>query len=587
MEGARRPDPASVFGQGMSIVPLIDALKEAKIPYPEFVASTCLSNIKKDNADRVTVLSYVVAYTYDFGENCELTDNPYWRINDALSRDSIIALRNVRKFIWGLLKGLRILPYKQFDVLYRGMNKCVDCEEETVIEWTRFTSATRDKAAAEKFLGISPNGEKEGTLITIRGGYGYDIEEFSTMPREQEVVMEPGIKVLIKSVKGDRLRKIEVEFANDGNLLLDLIPRLEARRAAIKNEEDRLFSEAMDLKKRGRYEECHDKLQKLLVKGHLKGMIEFAFMNLFGNYPRKEPGFGFTVLEQCEECEDGRVFYGLGVCYQMGYGVKKDLETSNVYFLRSLLCGYPPAVQKCQGLDKNFTKAYMSGVDRTRYECVKSEGSDGDMLCLGIWGFCLLQGFFDVKDESRGIDLLKRSAERGNPFGQNILGNCYFYGWGVTRDVRIAFECYKASAEQGDSDGQHNLGLCYQSGTGVDKDSAEAVRLFKQSAEQGHSESQYLLACCYLVGEGADQDPTEAVRWFRLSAEQGHSDAQSHLGFCYTIGRGVGKNFEKALEWFDRAIEQGNKDAQAYKKILLETESEKGKKRFWIFGKKK
>ena len=570
----------------MSVVPLIDALKDAKVPHSEEIADFCSELTAEIDCEREMKLSYVVAYTYDLGPDGEKTDTPYWIINDALSGNSILAFLNARKFIWGLLSGLRILPYKQFDVLYRGMNKHVICEEGQLVKWCRFTSTTRDKAVAERFLGISPNGEKEGTLITIKGGWGYDIEEFSAMPGEQEVLMEPGAEVFVNSVKHGSVDEIQVFVAIEGNLLLDHIPRSCAR-AANEDEESKHFSEAMDQKKLGNYKECINILRCLFFKGHREGMIEFAVMNTIGSYPEKNPTYGYTFLKQCEKMESGIVFYALGVCHKMGYGVEKDLETSNAYFFRSLLCGFPHVVQKCHDFDNDGVKIQISEVDRARYERVKREGRKGNPLYLGVWGFCLLHGFFEDKNVDEGYKLVKRSAERGSSFGQNILGDCYDHGWGVPKDVKKAFECYKLSAEEGDSDGQRKLGLCYQKGTGVDKDFVEAARLFKQSAEQDNPDSQYLLACCYLVGEGANQDPTESVRLFRLSAEQGHSDAQSNLGFCYMIGRGVEKDFEKALEWLDCAIEQGNKDAQAYKKILLETESEKGKKRFWIFGKKK
>ena len=582
------------------IEPLFDALKNAKVPHHARVAASCLEKVEKFDFVKRLRISYVLAYIFDFGEDGEYTDNPCWKINDALCGGLTLPLFYTRKLIWGLLCGLRTLPHKQFTTLYRGLKSTVEWHKGDVIKIPCFTSTTKEMSVARSFLNTCEDGRQEGTLITIKDGWGYDLEELSTITGEHGVLMEPEVSVLVESVESSecgRVVKIDLKFVKEGDFLTDCIPRVEEG-STIEPSDNESYFMAMDLKRHGDYERSYDILHKLCCKQHFNGKVEFAIMNLFGDHPTKgDQQFGYLLLMSCRNLKNGKVSYELGACYQMGYGVEKDMNESNDYFLKSLLCGYTPATSKCEELVKHGIDREVIEKNREMYEYIKKVGG-GYGVHFGIWGYCLIHGIFEDKNVDEGYKLVKRSAERGSSFGQNILGDCYDHGWGVPKDVKKAFECYKLSAEEGDSDGQRKLGLCYQKGTGVDKDFVEAARLFKQSAEQDNPDSQYLLAHCYLNGKGVDKDMTEAVRLFRLSAEQGNEkahyvleylcpesecvseelarptkvlktpeeqeehDEQYEMGFCYYVGFGVEKNCDEAIKCFKQSAERGNPDAQ-------------------------
>ena len=144
-----------VLKEGTEIEMLSDALKEASVFDYERVADICLEKAKKTGMKGGLRLSYVVAYVFSFGTEENYTDNPFWKINHFLNDDDFSSVNSVRGLIWGLFCGLRTLPFKQYDVLYRGLKHCVEWKEDVFYVFRCFTSATRNKSAAESLLNIT------------------------------------------------------------------------------------------------------------------------------------------------------------------------------------------------------------------------------------------------------------------------------------------------------------------------------------------------------------------------------------------------------------------------------------------------
>jgi len=222
----RRVAIRHVFREGMELVPLVHALETAKVPRSDEIASLCVERAARSGEDRRVAMSYVYAFGLDFGSRETQRENPSWIINQALLNGSVLSLFSVRDLIWGLLCGLRSLPFKQFPTLYRGINVHVGWEEGDAKFWPCFMATTKSICIAMKFLNANERGEQEGTLITIEGGWGYDFEEFSMIPEEHEVILEPGIEVFVKSIKSGNVIEANVTVV-DGQegILLDRIPR--------------------------------------------------------------------------------------------------------------------------------------------------------------------------------------------------------------------------------------------------------------------------------------------------------------------------------------------------------------------------
>ncbi|MCR5078695.1 MAG: TIR domain-containing protein, partial [Bacilli bacterium] len=214
----------------------------------------------------------------------------------------------------------------------------------------------------------------------------------------------------------------------------------------------------------------------------------------------------------------------LGVCYEFGDRVPKDLEEAVRWYRKSAEQGNAYA-------QKNLAICYENG-----------------------------QGV--PKDIEEAIRWYRKAAEQGNAYAQICLGCCYQLGQGVPEDLEEAIRWHRKAAEQGEADAQFLLGYCYFNGHGVPQDLEEAAMWYRKAAERGYASAQLSLGNCYEFGQGVPMDLEEAVRWYRKAAEQGDASAQFSLGNCYHDSQGVPKDFEEAVRWYRKAAEQEEKAAK-------------------------
>ena len=209
---------------------------------------------------------------------------------------------------------------------------------------------------------------------------------------------------------------------------------------------------------------------------------------------------------------------------------------------------------------------------------------------------------YEKQDFAGAADLLRRSAELGNPWAQIYYGGCLKNGSGVAADPAAAVEWYRKAAAQDNSVAYYELAVCYEYGQGVapSPDEAfawykkaldsgigeaqmalwrvavakandlfahqryrEAVELLKPAAEEGCAEAQACFAACLMNASGVNPDPFAAVEWYRKAAAQNNPTAIYSLGVCYENGEGVDRNLDTALEWYRKALAAGLEDAQS------------------------
>lgn len=216
-----------------------------------------------------------------------------------------------------------------------------------------------------------------------------------------------------------------------------------------------------------------------------------------------------------------------------------------------------------------------------------------------------LRGEGVARDEVRGLELLRTSADEGYFAAQYLLGRRYYYGLGLPRDKGRANAYLRAAAadddyravvllkiiakgsrgERNDRDNmvatikgkarskvsaaQYTLAFMYLVGDGVPKDAAEEVRWYRAAAEK-NARAAFMLSLMYQSGEGVPRNPVEAFRLMRVAAEKGDVRAQYYLGtFCYQ-GFGTQIDRQAAAAWFRKSATSGFDDAQlAYGMLLL------------------
>ena len=126
------------------------------------------------------------------------------------------------------------------------------------------------------------------------------------------------------------------------------------------------------------------------------------------------------------------------------------------------------------------------------------------------------------KRHQRQVELARRSAEAGDPWGQTLLGIYYQGGVGVEKDANQALEWFTKAANQDFADAQYHLGRMYESGQGTPQDYGAAVAWYRKAADHaslldGPMGSRRRLARLYLLGLGVPQDYVQADILVRIA----------------------------------------------------------------------
>jgi uncharacterized protein len=232
-------------------------------------------------------------------------------------------------------------------------------------------------------------------------------------------------------------------------------------------------------------------------------------------------------------------------------------------------------------------------------------GAQGGPVGTFFLALMHLRGEGVARDEARGLELLRSSADGGYSAAQYLLGQRYFYGLGLPRDKSQAMSYLLAASADNDyrafvllkiiatgsrgerrdrenivatvkskarakiSDAQYTLAFMYLIGDGVPKDRVEEVRWYRAAAAK-NARAAFMLSLMHQSGEGVPHNPAEAFRLMRIAAELGDSRAQYFLGTFYYQGVGIRIDRPSAGAWFRKSAESGFDDAQlAYGMLLL------------------
>ncbi|KAI4888101.1 hypothetical protein NFI96_018444 [Prochilodus magdalenae] len=149
--------------------------------------------------------------------------------------------------------------------------------------------------------------------------------------------------------------------------------------------------------------------------------------------------------------------FNVGVCYERGRGVAKDLSKALQYYRRAAEAGHRQA----------------------QYRCAK--------LLLNSRG----QQSASHADSATAISLLHKAAAAGLTEAQLYLG--VLFSENADADGRKSVQYFRMAAESGDSTGLLFLGQCYERGFGVPQCFSTAVSLYQQAAEKGNQEAKNAL----------------------------------------------------------------------------------------------
>ena len=184
--------------------------------------------------------------------------------------------------------------------------------------------------------------------------------------------------------------------------------------------------------------------------------------------------------------------YRAALCYEFGWGTRRDLAKAQQYYRQSASKTHPGAMSR---LGRSFLA--------------------GDMG-MGI-------------KYREGIKWLKRAAEAADfqynsaPYELGLLHETG-YGDDIFKDEAYAAQLFTQSADLGHAEANYRLGDAYEHGKlKCPKDPALSVHFYTGAAIRGHPMAMMALCAWYMVGAEPvlGKDENEACEWARKAAELG------------------------------------------------------------------
>ncbi|MBI2719674.1 MAG: SEL1-like repeat protein [Rhizobiales bacterium] len=262
------------------------------------------------------------------------------------------------------------------------------------------------------------------------------------------------------------------------------------------------------------------------------------------------------------EHADTAAMVQIGLMYEIGRGVAKDEAEALKWYERAARLGNPSAEYEVGIAYLDGKIAEQDGL--TALEWLTKAADQGHDLAAWRLGGMYEAGTGVPADFSRALAWYRRAAEDGDFFLlPEQLADRYYYGKGVSVDYAEAARWYIVAATKGLSN-YHRLGEMYERGQGVPQDDREAARWYLQAAIEGSSRDQAQVARMYEKGQGVPQDHAEAAKWYRLSlATPFPPDAsvELRLGEIYLKGDGVRQSNARAFVLFDVAVKHGRREA--------------------------
>lgn len=277
----------------------------------------------------------------------------------------------------------------------------------------------------------------------------------------------------------------------------------------------------------------------------------------------------------------------LGMAYENGWGVAKDLKRAEELYLKAQKEGCPSAEIHLDELraETQFRKGLLcvEGVGGKRdWQTARqwfTKASDQGHTMAMVWlGLLFQRGLGGEPSAEKAASLYVNAGSSGNPIGTLQAGRlCLRHYKHAKRDYDKAFAYFRQAATNWeDAPGEfrwwsvyafNELGRCYQSAWGCDRDYLLAARFYRFAAKQGCVSACRNIARLYQEGRGVEQSSGEADRWFRemwrLSGELNVLDDHAFqcLGNALKFGDGADRDLKKAASWWRRAIDLGSLEA--------------------------
>jgi TPR repeat protein len=191
------------------------------------------------------------------------------------------------------------------------------------------------------------------------------------------------------------------------------------------------------------------------------------------------------------EAGDAVAQYNLGVCYERGYGVDKDLSEALKWYSRSAEGDYQNAQYRAA------------------------------LFKYNAWG--------TAKDLEGAAALARKAAAAGHPGASALFGVMLWKGEGVERNLDEAAKCLSFASGKGNAEAQFNYFKLLDEGVVEPKSPGDAMNALEKSAAQSFAPAQFELAMRLLAGEDAAKNVRRARELLIAPGKNGIQKAEAVL----------------------------------------------------------
>lgn len=281
--------------------------------------------------------------------------------------------------------------------------------------------------------------------------------------------------------------------------------------------------------------------------------------------------------------------YGLGVLYEAGLGVDKDLAIAMQWHRIAAEKGVPAAQNRLAIFIENGHGNVQGNPDEAVvwYRKAAEKGFITAQVNLGL---SLTAGSGTPVNLEEALQWFRKAAEGGSGEAVYQVAVAYLKGRSVQPDQQEAMKWFKRAADMrvppafgaiavmlgespeaatwaergarlGDPLSELQLAMTIWYGENGKDRAAEAFTLLRSSAEKRFPFAAAFLGEALLFGWRTPKNETAAIPLLTLAAERNVARAQALLGGCYAKGTGVAVDYKAAHDWYSKAVLKEEADA--------------------------
>jgi uncharacterized protein len=295
--------------------------------------------------------------------------------------------------------------------------------------------------------------------------------------------------------------------------------------------------------------------------GDVPSMLLMArfYEGQFGFPELKDAKESFAAYAKAAGLGDAGAMAALGSRFLSGDEKTRDEKKGREWLKKAIEAKEYTAYLALGDYEENVKKDFKAAL--SEYERGKDAGQDDCVLRTADF---YIQGKGVEKDPARGMALLEKAAETGNPNANFRLAVQSLSK--EKPDLLVGYKQLLAAANGNLAEAQNELGLLYLSGKLAAADGAAGIAWLTRATQGGYPQAQNNLATLYERGAaGVAQNMETAGQLYALAANQGHAAATLALARLLNEGTGTKADPVKAWAFAALAEERGAEDA---KKLL-------------------